>query len=133
MNTLLEALHQRDSLLWRKGLIIFLFSVSLPVSSAFPWGCEGHEHINRNAALKAASSFGDFPSFFQSRRSIQIITYNGPEPDRWKRSPDYRRRNGHSLAHYISLDSFQDFPRANDHLSAIQLYQERDLDWRAVG
>ena len=105
---------------------LLLLFTSLPVSSAFPWGREGHEYINKNAALKAAGGLVDFPSFFQSHRSIQIITHNGPEPDRWKRSPGYKRRNGH-------LDLVQDRPPARDHIAAIQMYQEKSVDSLAVG
>ena len=132
MALFLHISRRENSFPWWKVVSLLLFFTSLPVSSAFPWGREGHEYINKNAALKAAGLV-DFPSFVQSHRSIQIITYNGPEPDRWKRSADYSRRNGHGLAHYINLDLAQDRPPARDHIAGIQMYQEKGVDGLAVG
>lgn len=105
----------------------------LSASPAFPWGPEGHEYINKSAAVKAPAGVADFPSFFQSQESIEIITYNGLEPDRWKRSRGYARGKGHGLAHYISLDRVEDLPVARDHIIAIQMYQEKGLNSRVVG
>ena len=124
---------RRDPIPWWKRLFLLLLLICLHVSPAFPWGPEGHEYINKVAALKAPAGMAGFPSFFQSQESIQIMTYNGPEPDRWKNSPGYTRGKGHSLAHYINLDLVQDFPAARDHIIAIQMYQEKGLDSRVVG
>ncbi len=133
MALFLHTWPRENSLHWWKFVSLLLVFTSLPVSSAFPWGGEGHQYINKNAALKAASGLADFSSFFQFHRNIQIITYNGPEPDRWKRSPGYTRRNGHGLAHYINLDLVQDRPPARDHIAAIEMYQEKDIDSLAGG
>jgi len=118
---------------WWRRFFSLLFFASLWVSPAFPWGPEGHEYINKIAALKAPMGLGGLPAFFQSQESIRIIAYNGTEPDRWKRVPGYSRANGHGLAHYINLDLVQDLPQARDHIVAIQMYQERGLDSRVVG
>lgn len=117
---------------WRRFFVLLLF-IGLHVSPAFSWGPEGHEYINKVAALKAPVGLRDFPSFFQSQESIQIITYNGPEPDRWKKIPDYSRGRGHSLAHYINFDLVRDLAEARDHIIALQMYQEMGLDSRIVG
>ncbi len=118
---------------WWRRLFLFLLLMFLQVSPAFSWGPEGHEYINRNAALKAPIGSAGFPAFFQSQESIQTIAYNGAEPDRWKRFPGYNRGKGQSLAHYVNLDVVQDFPRAWDHIIAIQMIQDKGLDSRLVG
>jgi len=118
---------------WWKRLFVLLLLFFVSVSPAFPWGPEGHEYINQSAALKAPVGMADFPSFFKSHESIQIITYNGREPDRWKKLPGYGRGDGHSLAHYVNLDSTQDLPETRDHIIALQMYQERGLDSRVLG
>jgi hypothetical protein len=112
---------------WRRLFVLLVLIIGLSASPAFSWGPEGHEYINKAAALKAPVGLADFPSFFQSHESIQIVTYNGPEPDRWKSSPGYNQGKGHSLAHYINLDSAQDLPAANDHIIALQMYQKKGL------
>jgi len=124
---------QQKPVPWWRRLFLLLLLIFLQVSPAFPWGPEGHEQINKSAALKAPVGQAGFPSFFQSQESIQIIAYNGAEPDRWKRFPGYNRGRGHSLAHYVNLDLVQDLPRARDHVIAMQTYQERGLDSRVVG
>ena len=118
---------------WRRRLFVILLLLSLGVSPAFSWGPEGHEYINESAAVKAAVGKESFPPFFHSQDSIEVITYNGPEPDRWKKSPGYGRGKGHSLAHYINLDLIHDLSEARDHIIAIQIYQEKGLDSRVVG
>jgi len=133
MKSLPEIPVRLDPVPWWKRLFVLLLLFCLSVSPAFSWGPEGHEYINKSAALKAPVGVAGFPSFFQSRESIEIITYNGLEPDRWKISPGYTRGKGHGLAHYINLDLVQDFPAARDHIIAIQMYQEKGLDGRDVG
>lgn len=118
---------------WWRRLFLLLFLIFLQVSPAFPWGPEGHEQINKSATLKAPVGSGGLPSFFRFQESIQIITYNGPEPDRWKRFPGYTRGMGHGPTHYINLDLVQDFPQTRDHIIALQMYQEKGLDSRVVG
>lgn len=118
---------------WWRRFFVLLLLICFQVSPAFPWGPEGHEQINKGAALKAPVGQAGFPSFFMSQEGIQVITYNGPEPDRWKRFPGYNRGKGHSLAHYVNLDVVQDLPRTRDHIIALQIYQEKGLDSRVVG
>lgn len=118
---------------WWRRFFVLLLVICFQISPAFSWGPEGHEQINKGAALKAPVGQAGFPSFFRSQESIQIIAYNGAEPDRWKRFPGYNRGKGHSLAHYIYLDLLQDFPAARDPIIAMQVYQGKGLDSRTVG
>ena len=124
---------QQKPVPWWRRLFLFLLLIFLQVSPAFPWGPEGHEQINKSAALKAPVGQSGFPSFFRSQEGIEAITYNGVEPDRWKRFPGYNRGKGHSLAHYVNLDLVQDLPRARDHIIAMQMHQEKGLDSRVAG
>ncbi len=130
---LVETPRRRDSFIDCKRLLPLLLLISLHVSPAFSWGPQGHEDINKSAALKAAIGMDAFPSFFRSEESIRLLVYNGPEPDRWKRFLGYARGRGHGPSHYANLDLLQYFPVANDHLTAIQMYQERNIDSRLVG
>jgi hypothetical protein len=107
--------------------------VSLQVSPAFSWGPQGHGYINKSAALRTPIGMDAFPSFFRSEESIQLLEYSGQEPDRWKRFAGYARSQGHGSSHYANLDLLQYFPLANDHLTAIQMYQERSINSRLVG
>ncbi len=133
MKSLPEIPVRQHSVPWWKRLFVLLLFFCLSASPAFSWGPEGHEYINKSAAVKAPVGVAGFPPFFQSRESIEIITYNGLEPDRWKRFPEYTRGDGHGLAHYINLDLVQDLPVARDHIIALQMYQEKGLDSRVVG
>src|SRR3990170_4704963 len=128
-----EISRRRESLLGLKRLSLLVVLIFLHVSPAFSWGPQGHEDINKSAALKAPIGMEAFPSFFRSEESLQLLVYNGPEPDRWKKFPGYTRGQGHGPSHYANLDLLQYFPLANDHLTAIQMYQERGIDRRLVG
>ena len=128
-----EISRRWDSLLGLKRLSLLVLLISLHVSPAFSWGPQGHEDINKSAALKAPIGMDAFPSFFRSEESIQLLVYNGPESDRWKRFPGYARSQGHGPSHYANLDLLQYFPVTNDHLIAMQMYRERSIDSQLVG
>ena len=128
-----ERSRQRDSLLWWMPLSLLLVLISLRVSPAFAWGPQGHEEINKSAALNAPIGIDAFPSFFRSEENVQLLVFNGPEPDRWKRFPGYVRSQGHGPSHYANFDLLQYFPVTNDHLTAIQMYRQRGIDSRLVG
>ena len=128
-----EISRRRESLLGLKRLSLLLLLIFLHVSPAFSWGPQGHEEINKSAALKAPIGMDAFPSFFRSEESIQLLVYNGPESDRWKRFPGYARSQGHGPSHYANLDLLRYFPVTNDHLIAMQMYRERSIDSQLVG
>ena len=44
------------------------------------WGREGHFYINRAAAIALPA---DMPAFMHTPDAVRMITYFGPEPDRW--------------------------------------------------
>lgn len=54
-------LRQKPVPWWRRFFVLLLL-ICLQVSPAFPWGPEGHEQINKSAALKSPAGLGDFPS-----------------------------------------------------------------------
>jgi len=128
-----EISRRRDSLLGLTRLSLVVLLISLHVSPAFSWGPQGHEYINTVAALKSPVGTDALPSFFRSEENVQLLVYNGAEPDRWKRFPGYARSQGHGPSHYANLDLLQYFPVTNDHLIAMQMYQERGIDSRLVG
>jgi hypothetical protein len=67
--------------------------------SAFGWGNEGHEYINRVAAEKIPA---EMPRFL--RHSVAELTYLGPEPDRWRSPSEYALKNAQEPDHYIDLE-----------------------------
>src|SRR3989337_2002441 len=108
-----EISRRRESLLGLKRLSLLLLLIFLHVSPALSWGPQGHEDINKSAALKAPIGMDAFPSFFRSEENVQLLVYSGREPDRWKRFPGYVRSQGHGPSHYANFDLLQYFPVTN--------------------
>jgi hypothetical protein len=52
----------------------------LAPAAALAWGREGHFYINRAAARALPT---DMPAFMRTPEAVRMITYFGPEPDRW--------------------------------------------------
>jgi hypothetical protein len=86
--------------------ILSLFALS---SGTFGWGPDGHEFVNRAAALHVPQ---DMPAFF--RNATDRLEYLGPEPDRWRSSTEPSLKNAQEPEHFIDLellDGFGDLPR----------------------
>ncbi len=75
-------------------LLVLAFA---PGASA--WGNEGHTYVNRVAAQKMPA---DMPRFL--RRSVEEITYLGPEPDRWRNPAEFALKNAQEPDHFIDLE-----------------------------
>src|SRR5579859_4341335 len=82
----------------RIGLVLLAFSL-VEMPTAFGWGNEGHESINRVAAEKIPA---EMPRFF--RHAVAEITYLGPEPDRWRSPSEYALKNAQEPDHFIDLE-----------------------------
>ena len=85
--------------------LVAILLVILVIQPAFAWWEEGHQLINRTAALKVPDSM---PSFM--RKAAERIAYLGPEPDRWRERSEFSLKNSQEPDHYIDLERVSDIP-----------------------
>jgi len=83
----------------RSRLVPVLFVALTLVSSAWPWGNEGHTMINRVAAEKLPA---DVPAFLKNAE--EQLAYLGPEPDRWREESELALKLSQEPDHFIDLE-----------------------------
>jgi hypothetical protein len=86
----------------RLGCVVFsviAFSVGV-----FGWGPDGHQFVNRAAAMHAPQ---EMPAFF--RNAVDQLEYLGPEPDRWRSPSEPSLKNAQEPEHYIDLELLEGF------------------------
>jgi len=71
--------------------------------SAFGWGDDGHQLINRVAAERVPDSM---PQFL--RAAADRIAYLGPEPDRWREMTEPQLKAAQEPDHFIDLERVAD-------------------------
>jgi hypothetical protein len=78
-------------------LVVLLIIGNVP---AHAWGNEGHERINRVAAMKLPKTM---PLFF--RQAVNRLGYLGPEPDRWRnRESEPALKYAQEPDHFIDME-----------------------------
>lgn len=87
---------------WRSdSLTAVVLLLLLTPQAVVGWGATGHQLINQ-AAIRAAPTGPDgFPAFFSSPEAVAWLTYQRPEPDRWKAPSEYALRKAEGSNHYI--------------------------------
>jgi hypothetical protein len=71
---------------------------------AFGWGPDGHQFVNRAAAMHVPQ---EMPAFF--RNAVDQLEYLGPEPDRWRSPSEPSLKNAQDPEHYIDLELLEGF------------------------
>lgn len=70
----------------------------------FGWGPDGHEFVNRAAAMDVPQGM---PAFF--RGAVDQLEYLGPEPDRWRSPSEPSLKNAQEPEHFIDLELLEGF------------------------
>lgn len=70
----------------------------------FAWGPDGHQFVNRAAAVHIPQ---EMPAFFRS--AVDQLEYLGPEPDRWRSPSEPSLKNAQDPEHYIDLELLEGF------------------------
>lgn len=78
---------------------VCLLSVMFFLTSAWPWGNEGHSAINRVAAEKLPP---EVPVFV--RNAAAQLAYLAPEPDRWRETSELALKRSQEPDHFINLE-----------------------------
>jgi hypothetical protein len=92
--------------LQRVGRVVV--SVVVLSGAMFGWGPDGHQFVNRAAAMHAPQ---EMPAFFRS--AVDQLEYLGPEPDRWRSPSEASLKNAQEPEHFIDfelLEGFGDLP-----------------------
>ena len=73
----------------------------LTPSPAWAWGRDGHMLINRLAIENLPS---DVPGFLRNGNAVDIIEYEGPEPDRWRNRAEDELSSTQAADHFLDLE-----------------------------
>lgn len=73
----------------------------LPTLPAQAWGRDGHRMINR---LAIESLPQDVPAFLRNGNAVDIIEYEGPEPDQWRNKAEDELSNTQAADHFMDLE-----------------------------
>ncbi len=68
---------------------------------AWAWGRDGHMMVNRLAIQYLPA---DVPEFLRDRRAMDIVEYEGPEPDRWRNHAEDELSSTQAADHFIDLE-----------------------------
>ena len=98
---------------------ILLLILSGFVTTAWPWGNEGHSAINRVAAEKLPA---DVPAFL--RLAADQLAYLGPEPDRWRAQSELALKLSQEPDHFINLERVEGMTLPPDRYS---FYRELEV------
>jgi hypothetical protein len=99
-----------------------LLALAALTTSAWPWGNEGHQAINRVAAEKLPP---DVPRFL--RDAADQLAYLGAEPDRWRERSELALKLSQEPDHYINLERLDGMTLPPDRYSFyLQLYEKRE-------
>lgn len=75
--------------------------VLLPAGSAWAWGRDGHRMINRLAVENLPQ---EVPAFLRNGNAVDIIEYEGPEPDQWRNKAEDELANTQAAEHFMDLE-----------------------------
>jgi hypothetical protein len=82
------------------GRVVFVgLLVALCTTIAISWGNEGHMAINKIAALKLPA---DMPQVL--KQQADYISYNGPEPDRWRDKTESTLKYAQEPDHFMDME-----------------------------
>lgn len=91
----------------------------------FGWGPDGHQFVNRSAAMHAPN---EMPAFFRS--AVDQLEYLGPEPDRWRSPSEPSLKNAQDPEHYIDLELLEGFgelpPKRFDYYRKLEAFRLSD-------
>ena len=73
----------------------------LPTTPAHAWGRDGHRMINRLAVEYLPQ---DVPAFLRNGNAIDVIEYEGPEPDQWRNKAEDELSNTQAADHFMDLE-----------------------------
>ena len=73
----------------------------LTSQTAWAWGNDGHTMINRLAVQYLPS---DVPAFLRDPHAIDVIGYEGPEPDRWRSRAEEELSSTQAADHFLDLE-----------------------------
>ena len=90
---------KRSNLAWVCATLFMICSFAS--APAFAWDKQGHQYINRAAAMALP---GDMPAFMRTPEVIDAIAYLGPEPDRWGTLGGSELRDTLRPEHYILME-----------------------------
>lgn len=88
----------------RPSLLRLAVFALLPLATNLPahaWGRDGHRMINRLAVLNLPH---DIPAFLRNGNAVDIIEYEGPEPDQWRNHAEDELSNTQAPDHFIDLE-----------------------------
>ncbi len=89
----------------RPRIVLAVLLALVFIQPALSWWDNGHELINRTAAMKAPDSM---PPFL--RAAAARLAYLGPEPDRWRERSEYPLKNFQEPDHYLDMELIADIP-----------------------
>lgn len=72
-----------------------------PTLPAHAWGRDGHRLINRLAIENLPQ---EVPAFLRNGNAVDIIEYEGPEPDQWRSRAEEELANTQAADHFIDLE-----------------------------
>lgn len=84
----------------RVGVAAALLPVML-AQQALAWGNDGHVMINR---LAVASLPAEVPAFLRDANAQDVVSYLGPEPDRWRGTGEPELAAAQAPDHFIDLE-----------------------------
>jgi hypothetical protein len=96
-------------------LLLLLF-----VTTAWPWGNEGHSAINRVAAEKLPA---EVPAFL--RNAADQLAYLAPEPDRWREKGELALKLSQEPDHFIDLERVEGMTLPADRYSFYRMLNEK--------
>ncbi len=73
----------------------------LPPVPAWGWGRDGHMMINRLAVQYLPA---DVPAFLRNGNALDIVEYEGPEPDRWRNRAEDELSSTQAADHFLDLE-----------------------------
>ena len=73
----------------------------LPALPAHAWGRDGHRMINRLAIENLPQ---EVPAFLRNGNAVDIIEYEGPEPDQWRNKAEDELSNTQAADHFMDLE-----------------------------
>ena len=73
----------------------------LATQPAWAWGRDGHMMINRLAIRYLPS---DVPAFLRGANAVDIVEYEGPEPDRWRNRAEDELSSTQAADHFLDLE-----------------------------
>jgi hypothetical protein len=81
--------------------VIATMTSLLVTQPAWGWGRDGHMMINRLAIQYLPT---DVPAFLRDGNALDIVEYEGPEPDRWRNRAEEELSSTQAPDHFLDLE-----------------------------